>query len=373
MSTKNKKMKICLVIHSLQAGGMERVMSELTSYFATKINIETHLILYGLNREIFYPIPDNVIVHKPKFSFNNKKRLASTLKTILYLRKTISNIAPTSVLSFGEYWNNFVLLSMLGLKYPVYVSDRSQPDKSLGKLQDYLRKNLYPTAKGIILQTEKAKEIFLKSIKHHNIAVIGNPIRELGQIEPKPQKEKTVLMVGRLIRSKNQDKLIEIFAKINAPDWKLMLVGYDHLKQKNMDRLKALVKDLGLDDRVIFTGKHDKVEELYLQSSIFAFTSSSEGFPNVIGEAMSAGLPVVAFDCVAGPSEMIDDGKNGFLIPLFDSAQFEKKLSLLMNNQSLREELGANALQSIQRFSKDSICNEFYRFIIKKPLKFLIN
>ncbi|SMO50369.1 GalNAc-alpha-(1-_4)-GalNAc-alpha-(1-_3)-diNAcBac-PP-undecaprenol alpha-1,4-N-acetyl-D-galactosaminyltransferase [Saccharicrinis carchari] len=363
MAAANKKTKICLVIHSLQAGGMERVMSELASYFSSKANVETHLILYGLNREIFYKIPDNVIVHKPKFSFNNKKRLVSTLKTIVYLRKTILRIAPDSVLSFGEYWNNFVLLSMLGTKYPVYVSDRSQPDKSLGKLQDYLRRKLYPTAKGVVLQTEKGKTIFLKSIKHPNIAVIGNPIRELGRVEPKPKKEKIVIMVGRLIRSKNQDKLIEVFAGINAPDWKLMLVGYDHLKQKNMDRLKMLAKDLGVENSVVFTGKHDKVEELYRQSAIFAFTSSSEGFPNVIGEAMSAGLPVVAFDCVAGPSEMINDGQNGFLVPLFDTTQFKDKLSLLMNDSNLREKLGANARQSIQRFSKDSICEEFYRFI----------
>lgn len=363
MATENKKTKICLVIHSLQAGGMERVMSELAYYFATQTNIETHLILYGLNREIFYQIPDNVILHTPKFIFNNKKRLISTLKTITYLRKTISCIAPTSILSFGEYWNNFVLLSMLGLKHPVFVSDRSQPDKSLGRLHDYLRKKLYPTAKGVILQSEKAKEIFLKNNKHDNIAIIGNPIRSFEHLKPKPEREKIVLMVGRLIRSKNQDKLIEIFAEIDDPDWRLILVGYDHLKQKNMDRLKALAKDLNVKDRVQFTGKHDKVEELYLRSSIFAFTSSSEGFPNVIGEAMSAGLPVVAFDCVAGPSEMIEDGLNGFLVPLFDTAQFADRLFLLMNNQDLREELANSAQKSIQRFSREKVCNKFYRFI----------
>lgn len=363
MATESKKVKICLVIHSLQAGGMERVMSELASYFASKDEIETHLILYGINREIFYTVPDNVIIHTPKFSFNNKRRFLSTVKTVLYLRKTIKDINPHSVLSFGEYWNNFVLLSMLGLKYPVFVSDRSQPDKSLGKVQDYLRQKLYPTAKGIILQTEKAKEIFLRNNKHPNIAVIGNPIRKFNNTD-NCQKEKIVIMVGRLITSKNQDKLIEIFAGINAPDWKLMLVGYDHLKQQNMGRLKELAKKLKVDDRVIFTGKHDNVEKLYMQSSIFAFTSSSEGFPNVIGEAMSAGLPVVAFDCVAGPSEMVRDGQNGFLVPLFDTAQFEAKLSLLMNDSALREKLGGNALKSMHRFSTETICHAFSQFII---------
>ncbi|WP_430934262.1 glycosyltransferase family 4 protein [Saccharicrinis sp. 156] len=363
MDINHKTSKICLVIHSLQAGGMERVMSELASYFAGKKSVETHLILYGINREIFYSVPDNIILHKPSFKFDNNKRFISTIRTVIYLRNSIKRIDPDSVLSFGEYWNNFVLLSMLGLKYPVYVSDRSQPDKSLGKVQDYLRKCLYPTAKGIILQTEKAKEIYLRNNKHSNIGVIGNPIREFAHLNYVSAKEKIVIMVGRLIKSKHQDILIEIFAKINKPDWKLMIVGYDHLKQQNMERLKKLARDLKVGDRVIFTGKHDHVEELYQKSSIFAFTSSSEGFPNVIGEAMSAGLPVVAFDCVAGPSEMIKDGYNGFLVPLFDRSTFENKLSLLMDNEEVRAEQGANALKSIRDFTKEKICDSFHSFI----------
>ena len=359
----NERIKLCLVIHSLQAGGMERVMSELASYFALKKDIEVHLILYGITRQIFYSIPENVIVHKPKFKFDNKKRFVSTFKTVLYLRKMVKKIKPLSILSFGEYWNNFVLLSMLGLKYPVYVSDRSQPDKSLGKLQDKMRKHLYTTAKGIILQTQKAKEIYLKDNKHDNIAVIGNPIREFNNVDHQIKKEKVVLMVGRLINSKNHDKLIEIFAKINPDGWKLVLVGYDHMKQNNMERLKKLATELKVDDKVVFTGKQDNVEEIYQKSSIFAFTSSSEGFPNVIGEAMVAGLPVVAFDCVAGPSEMIQDGKNGFLVPLFDSVTFENKLSSLINDEQLREKMGENAQESIKEFSKERICEAFYEFI----------
>ena len=357
------KKKLCLVIHSLQAGGMERVMSELASYFSTQSDIETHLVLYGLNREIFYEIPSNVVLHIPDFEFDNNKRLLSTLKTIRYLRKEIKGINPSAVLSFGEHWNNFVLISMWGLKYPVFVSDRSQPDKSLGKVQDFLRKKLYPTAKGIILQTEKAKEIFLKRNYHANIAVIGNPIRKFDMPAQKNERAPIVIMVGRLIDSKNQDKLIEIFAKVDAPNWKLMIVGYDHLKQQNMERLKKLANDLGIGERVIFTGKHDHVETLYLQSAIFAFTSSSEGFPNVIGEAMAAGLPVVAFDCVAGPSEMINDGQNGFLVPLFDLHTFQEKLSLLIADPILRKKMGDNAYKSIQRFSKDRICREFHDFL----------
>ncbi len=357
------KKKICLVIHSLQAGGMERVMSELASNFAAKSDIELYLVLYGKKREIFYSIPDNIIVEKPSFKFNEDIRLLSTIKTVVYLRKTLKRINPDSILSFGEFWNNFVLLATLGTKLPVFVSDRSQPDKSLGRFQDFLRRRLYPTAKGLILQTEKAKSIYLKSNRHNNIEVIGNPINEFPIQSINRDREKIVLMVGRLIKSKNQDKLIEVFANVNNPDWKLILVGYDHLKQNNMDRLKQLAKDLSIDNRVVFAGKQNNVGEFYKRASIFAFTSSSEGFPNVIGEAMSAGLPVVSYDCVAGPSDLIQDGQNGFLVPIFDQESFEEKLSLLMKNEGLRLNLGRNAKNSIQRFSKEKICDAFYEFI----------
>ena len=339
-------------------------MSELARCFSEKENTEVHLVLYGITREVFYSVPDNVIVHKPSFRFNNDQRFFSTLKTMFYLRREIKKIDPDTILSFGEYWNNFFLLSTLGLHYPKFISDRSQPDKSLGRFHDYLKKWLYPKSTGFIVQTEKAKEIFLRNNKHNNIAVIGNPVREFKGIEQDRLKEKIVLMVGRLIKSKHQDILIEIFAKINDPEWKLVLVGYDHLKQKNMDRLKKLAKDMGINDRVVFAGKQDNVEEFYYRSSIFAFTSSSEGFPNVIGEAMSAGLPVVAFDCIAGPSEMINNGENGYLVPLFDKEEFENRLSLLMKDEMLREKMGTNARESIKRFSKDIICERFYEFIM---------
>jgi glycosyltransferase involved in cell wall biosynthesis len=360
---KKKDTTICLAIHSLQAGGMERVMAELTAYFAKKEAVKVHLILYGIKRDIFYPLPDNVLLHKPSFAFDDTHRFRSVIKTLYYLRKKIKEIKPDAVLSFGEYWNNFVLMASLGLGYPVFVSDRSQPDKSLGKLQDKLRQWLYPFAKGVIAQTEKAKQIYQSLYRHSNITVIGNPIREIAQGGELIEKENIVLMVGRLIASKHQDKLIELFVKIDNPAWKLVIVGYDHLKQNHMARLQELVKQLGAEDRVVLAGKQSNVEAYYLKSKIFAFTSSSEGFPNVIGEAMSASLPVVAFDCVAGPSEMIFNNENGYLVPLFDYDDFQMKLSSLMSDEIRRNQFGLNAGNNIKKFSVENIGEQFFQFI----------
>jgi glycosyltransferase involved in cell wall biosynthesis len=358
--------KIVFIIPSLHPGGMERVMSELAGYFSTKKDIELHLVLYGINRDVFYQIPENIHIHKPDFEFDGSSRLISSVKTCWFIRKKLTSLKPDAVLSFGEYWNSFVLLSLIGKRLPVYISDRCQPDKYLGKTQEFLRSWLYPKSAGIIAQTKVAEMIYQQKSLHNNIKVIGNPIRNIHSQIGIP-KENIVLSVGRLIATKHHDELIRLFVKISQPAWKLVIVGDDALKQKNMVRLQRLIDDLAATDKVILAGKQSDVESYYRRSKIFAFTSSSEGFPNVIGEAQSAGLPVIAFDCVAGPADMISDSVNGYLVPLFDFEMFQQKLADLMLDENLQISMGAAAKASIAQYNVDSIGASFKNFILGEP------
>ncbi|MDN3676680.1 glycosyltransferase [Flavobacterium paronense] len=359
------KKKVCLVIPSLHAGGMERVMSELLNEFHKDTSLELHLVLYGIKPEIFYKIPNNISIYKPSFVFDNRYRFYYTIKTLLFLRKQLKTINPNTILSFGEIWNNFVLIATLGCKFPVFVSDRCQPNKSLGKLHDFLRKKLYPRAAGIIAQTENAKAVFGKLYSNNNIEVIGNPIREITSTQ-EIQKENIVLSVGRLIASKHHDVLIRLFVAMKQSDWKLVIVGDDAIKQQNKIKLKQLIDSLGASESVILAGNQTNVEHFYLKSKLFAFTSSSEGFPNVVGEALSSGLPVVCFDSVAGISDMIVDGENGYLIPLFDNDLFQEKLSYLIKNEAVRLQMSSQTKTYIERFSKKSISQKFKEFILKE-------
>jgi len=354
--------KLCLVISSLGPGGMERVMSELAECFCQK-QIVVHLVLYGIKPEIFYHLPVNIIIHKPSFRFNNRLRIWFTLKTFIYLRSEIKKIRPDSVLSFGEYWNNFVLLALYGFKCPVYVSDRCQPDKSLGNFHNLLRKFLYPRAAGVIVQTNIAKDIYQRMLPEAKLYVIGNPIRTIVK-EPGILKENIVLSVGRLIKTKHHDELIRIFVKVNPSNWKLVIIGDDANRQQNKARLNALIKELNAEDKVLLAGTRNDVDTFYKKSKIFAFTSSSEGFPNVIGEAMSAGLPVIAFDCIAGPSELIQNKINGLLIKLFDYEEYERSLIILMKDDSLRKSMGENAQSSITRFSTKIVSETYYSVLV---------
>ncbi|WP_281280650.1 glycosyltransferase [Fodinibius saliphilus] len=344
---------------------MERVMSELAKYFAQRRGIEVHLILYGKKRDIFFSIPNGIKIHRPSFDFKSTNRTISTLKTIYFVRMKVKELQPDAILSFGEYWNNFVLLSLLGVNIPIVISDRCKPDKSLGIFQDILRKWLYPSAAGMVAQTSRAKDIYRRQKLNKNIKVIGNPIFKVTPNCKSHNKENIVLTVGRLIKTKHHDRLIKIFDKISSSDWKLVIVGGDALKQQGMQRLKKLAGDLNIKGNVEFTGTVSDIELYYKKSKIFAFTSSSEGFPNVIGEAMSAGLPVIAYDCVAGPSDLIDDGKNGFLIPLFDDDQYSKKLQHLLDDEHLRLKMGKHSREKVEQYSTKTIGEQYYSFILK--------
>lgn len=246
--------RICLVVHSLGIGGMERVMSLLANNFAERENTEVHLVLIGIKRKISYPLRDSVVVHRPEFTFNNSRRTADTIRTMKFLRSVVKTIDPDTVLSFGEMWNNLVLLSLFGLHYPIYVSDRSQPDKNLGRLHNYLRDKLYPLAEGYIAQTDKAKEICLENSWNSNVEVIGNPVREINK-DPAVRKENIILTVGRLIKTKNIDHLIEMFAEIDHPDWKLVIVGGDAKKLHLSKDLNELIKKLGMEQKIFLDRK----------------------------------------------------------------------------------------------------------------------
>lgn len=359
----NKERKICLVIPSLHVGGMERVMCELANYMSAKDNITVHLVLYGKNPSVFYNLSTKIQLHQPSYNFRDSLRLWFTLRALIFLRKQITHIHPDTILSFGEYWNSFVLIALIGLKYPVYISDRCQPNKEFSTFHTLLRRWLYPRAAGIIAQTKKAHEIYSEKFKNGRINVIANPIREIKRPD-KIEQENIILTVGRLIRTKHHERLIKIFSKLNAPDWKLLIIGGNALKQNNLLSLLKLVENLGLKNKVVLAGELVDVDSLYYKSKIFALTSSSEGFPNVIGEALSAGLPVVSYDCIAGPSEMITDGENGFLVPVFDDELFQKRLQQLIDDEELRQKMAAKAPASVEIFSIEKIGQQYLDLIL---------
>ncbi len=359
MSEGNKpKIKIALITADLSSGGAERVISTLANEFSKNDNIEVHLICL-IQGNSFYELDARVIIHKPNFNYREYRKIYAYIKTIFYLSNKIKSIEPKSYLSFGGRYNAMCILSGLGLKSKVFISDRSRPGISYGKLQDYLNKLLYPHVDGIISQTSQSKEFHLSQFNHKNIRVIGNPIPILK--EDYISKRNVILNVGRFIPSKNQALLIKIFEEINPIDWELWFIGEGEL----IDKCKEQAKSTTVAEKIVFWGNQSNVSIFYNQSKIFAFTSTSEGFPNALGEAMGCGLACISFDCVAGPADIIEDGFNGYLIENMNISKYSEKLSKLIYDEKIREEFNLSSSKITEKFSKEIIVSDYFNFIIE--------
>lgn len=134
-------------------------------------------------------------------------------------------------------------------------------------------------------------------------------------------------------------------------DWTLHIVGEGCLRQELTDQIKRL----GLENSVFLDGVSENISKDYLSSSIAVFTSHYEGFLLALAEAESAGVPVVSFDTPCGPKDIIEDGKDGFLVPNGDISQIAKKIYLLIQDEKLRTIMGRNAYENSKRFNENII------------------
>ena len=354
-------MKIFLIIPTLKQGGAERVMSELANQFAQKDNLKVHLVLLAKSND-FYKVDDTVIIHR--LGFENKSKLNkifSELATFKNLRKLLKTHKPDAVLSFMEKYNSFTILAAAFLGLQVFVSDRSNPLKKVPQTTEILRKFTYKYATGIIAQTQFAKDVLAAKTKNKNIRVIPNPVKEI-QNYPDIAKEKLILNVGRLVPEKGQKYLIEAFSKINEKaDWRVVILGDGPLRSE----LEEQVNALGLSNQVLLLGAVNNVDEWLAKASIFVFPSISEGFPNALAEAMSAGLPCVSFDCKTGPRDLIENYKNGILVEEKNVEELANSLQKLIDDPILRLRLGTQAIVIKEHLSSDKIAKCFYEFMMK--------
>jgi len=354
-------LKIFLVIPTLKQGGAERVMSELANQFAQKDNLKVHLVLLAKSND-FYKVDDTVIIHR--LGFENKSKLNkifSELATFKNLRKLLKTHKPDAVLSFMEKYNSFTILAAAFLGLQVFVSDRSNPLKKVPQTTETLRKFTYKYATGIIAQTQFAKDVLAAKTKNKNIRVIPNPVKEI-QNYPDIAKEKLILNVGRLVPEKGQKYLIEAFSKINEKaDWRVVILGDGPLRSE----LEEQVNALGLSNQVLLLGAVNNVDEWLAKASIFVFPSISEGFPNALAEAMSAGLPCVSFDCKTGPRDLIENYKNGILVEEKNVEELANSLQKLIDDPILRLRLGTQAIVIKEHLSSDKIAKCFYEFMMK--------
>lgn len=205
-----------------------------------------------------------------------------------------------------------------------------------------------------VVLTHEEKQLYWK--EKDTVRVIPNPC-PFSPAGRASLDEKRVISVGRLTVLKNQKALIHAFKKVieKFPDWRLVIIG----EGPEEINLRRLIDDEGLHDVVQLKGFTKVNQDDYLSSSIFCFSSISEGFGLVIVEAMCCGLPVVSYDCQFGPRDIISDGETGYLISVGDEEGLAEKIGLLIENKYLRKRIGAAAFEMAKKYSIERIMRQW--------------
>lgn len=198
---------------------------------------------------------------------------------------------------------------------------------------------------------------------HTNVIYMPNFLEHYPSKLELSDRATVILAVGRLNSVKRFDLLISRFANIHAdfPEWKLRIVGDGEEREK----LEYQIKELGAESYITLTGRKDSegVEQEMLNASVFAMTSSSEGFPFVLLEAQSCGLPVIAYDVRVGPGFVVHDGVDGFLVCEGENEDFEARLRELMFSSELRRKMGEKALEHAAKFSSQEVSKLWFSLI----------
>ena len=229
-----------------------------------------------------------------------------------------------------------------------------------------MKKNItYYAAKkcnGFIFQTEGIKKTFPIKVQKNSI-VISNAISNKKVYDIYVHnKENVITAMGRLNSQKGFDTLIKAFSIVNKKNSSYILKIFG--EGSDRDTLQNLIDNLNLHDYVQLCGtKSDAINDV-ANSKIFVLSSRYEGMPNALIEAMAAGTACISTDCKFGPSELINDGKNGLLIPVDDVRTLSEKILFLIKNDSARENIEKEAMKIRKKLDANTIYKKYYDYFV---------
>ena len=342
-------MRIVFLLGSLGPGGAERVVSSLANRM-DKLGHDIQIVCLRFP-EIYYSVHDRVKVVLAMDHAGNE------LSKFFWLRKYIQGQHPDVVIPFTEGVYCFTIFTLLGTGIPVIASERLDPS-AMSWQRKMLKRLLLPYADWLVVQTERMRSYFPKSIQK-KASVIFNPVNNESGETPRvvdSEKLKRVISVGRLFPQKNQELMINAFSMVSSkfPEWQLVIFGEGPLRHQ----LEALTAKLGLGNRVLLPGKTDAVNDELERSEIFCLSSDYEGMSNAMIEAICKGLPIVTTN-VSGTDELVTHGVNGLVSEIGDASGLAAHLELLMADESLRCQQGLASLEKANMFHLDSIVNEW--------------
>lgn len=350
--------KVIFVTISMRGGGTERVISILANCMV-EMGYEVTIMMIA-EPGIEYELDPRIRCVCVSETTNGS--LLGRFDRIRKMRKEIKQNQDAYVFGMGTVASMFAVMAAMGLKNKVVVSERNDPDvfngRQIRKAEEILRNMLYSCSKYIVLQTVDTVECFPKCL-HKKCVVIGNPLpNNLPSPGNYEEREKTILVVGRLVGFKNHPMMIRAFARFyeNFPEYRLLIFG-DGLEKQN---LQDLIDSLQLQECAFLKGFSDSIYGELKKGGIYVSTSNSEGISNAVIEALAMGIPAIATDCpVGGARACIQDGENGFLIPVNGEEQLVNRLEKLATDKELQKKFSKNSVKVRDEYSEENITKKW--------------
>lgn len=350
-------------------GGTERVLVNLGNELkARSFNITIAVNVLGNNP--IYPIHSNINVKRYWFGNLRSKNPTSLILKIFnklfgiyilefFLRNIISS-ENILIISFSngitlDCYKTIYRKKLIAFEHWPFWITAKHP-----KLQPKI-KSVYPKLLKVVVLTQHEKNVY-NSMNCNNVEIIPNAYSFLPE-ESAELSNKTVLSIGHFNEQKRRDLLIQAWRHVieKHPDWKLVIIGDGHQKTATI----KLIHELNLTKTVEIIPPTSQIIDQYLNASIYVKSSEYEALPMVLIEAKICGLPCISFDIISGPAEIINDGRDGFLVPFANTEEMAKKINLLIENEPLRKIFGSYAREDASiRYNPEKIYTIWQNFLM---------
>lgn len=374
--------KISILSLHLGYGGIEKSIVSLANLLSKKYSVEI-AVCYKLYDKSVFDLDDSINVkylndstivpnHKSLKSAIHGKNIKKIFKEFAYSLKVL-HYRKNGMINYIKSCDSDVIISTRDI-FNEWLSLYGKDDVlKIGWEHNHFHDN-YKYAHRIIRSAKKLDylvlvsmdllEFYKRKMSNYKCMCIYIP----NCIESIPQKlsklnEKRLISVGRLSPEKGYLDLLKVYKQLrnDYPNWVLDIIG----DGKERDNLERYIKNNNLEKYVTLHGFQGKeyIDKLMNKSSIYLMTSFTESFGIVLIEAMSHGLPCIAFSSAEGAREIINSGENGYLIKNRNYEMMIKKISDLIENPEERKKIGKNARKSIKKYTSDVVGEEWLTLI----------
>jgi GalNAc-alpha-(1->4)-GalNAc-alpha-(1->3)-diNAcBac-PP-undecaprenol alpha-1,4-N-acetyl-D-galactosaminyltransferase len=367
------KIKLLIVSQHLEGGGAEKILYRLILNLYNEFDI-TLVTLYNKGRYL------KEILALPGINYIclNAER-GNTFVFAFRLRKIIKVTRPDKIFSFLYYQNILTYLALIGLKVPVILSERSNHRFYLKRsikhaIWRYLLQRAYNYAESVITVSDESKAAIIYDfrIPGEKIFTIYNglsfPLLDKLKEEPVTDFEfrkdvDYVIAIGSLTKAKNYPLLIRSFSILSSKYKYIRLIILGKGEMEN--ELNEIVAHMNLNGMIHFIGYRNNPCKYLKKASCYVLSSSWEGFPNSLLEAMYINGHVISTNCPTGPSEIISNNVNGLLCALNNPEELAAAIEKMCFDKDFRNNVFENSRKTITRFDEKVMVQEYRKILLQ--------